>query len=72
MSALILTSSAAGEWPPGIHWAPGETRTIPEGWPLPGERPGWLFFAGGDVPQDVAVKAQSMVQRLPATLARRT
>ena len=22
-----------GTWPPGVHWTPGEVRTVPDDWP---------------------------------------
>lgn len=34
-----VSTTFTGEWPRGIYWTPGETRTIPEDWPVEGEPP---------------------------------
>lgn len=46
---MTFTASDAtplgAEWPPGVYWSPGETRTLPEGYPVPsggGDAPAWL------------------------------
>lgn len=51
MDRTFYTATAAGEWPPGIHWSAGETRALPPGWPVPAERPEWLQIeAAGVIP----------------------
>lgn len=40
---MTYTATQAGEWPAGIYWTPGEIRTLPDGYPAPGEPPAWLL-----------------------------
>lgn len=43
MDPLRYRATAAGEWPSGIHWSPGEERTLPDGYPVPDDGPpAWL------------------------------
>lgn len=32
------------QWPQGLHWSAGEVRTIPDGYPVEGDPPGWLVL----------------------------
>ncbi len=56
---MTLTSTITGEWPPGVHWTPGETRVVLDLPPV--AVPAWLLVEpsvivdlGGSVaaPQD--------------------
>lgn len=31
----LLSTTFRGTWPPGIHWTPGEVRTLPDAYPMP-------------------------------------
>lgn len=33
MPTTYRSESYTGMWPMGVHWSPGEVRTIPEGYP---------------------------------------
>lgn len=39
-------AAEAGEWPRGIHWTPGEVRSIPPSYPCAEPPPAWLSLAG--------------------------
>ncbi len=45
LPSLTWTSSARGEWPTGVHWSPGETRTLPPGYPVDEPPPAWIVEA---------------------------
>lgn len=48
---MTYRSTGSGEWPPGIYWTPGEERTLPDGYPCPGEVPPWLTLVAQEAPQ---------------------
>lgn len=40
---MKYTATGSGEWPVGIHWSPGETKTVPPGYPgADADSPPWL------------------------------